>query len=240
MLKYANDGSGLGTGTSLTASRVAADGAQVGFDIYGLAYSTLNGCACDNASSKAYKLDLSHGITLNSCGAEAITDEVLQTTYSEVVVNGFRTWSISGVTGGTHAYLWFDHSKVVLNSCDFVDFTTPRDSFNMIVQDSATVTVNQTKLPSGGNRWISYTNNSVVIHLDGNGITCETRIDIERAGIITNAIRKFWGSAAPTSGTCARGDIIYDNTPSAGGYIGWVCVTAGTPGTWKAFGAISV
>lgn len=47
-------------------------------------------------------------------------------------------------------------------------------------------------------------------------------------------------SAAPTVGTWAVGDIIYHTTPIAGGFIGSVCITAGTPGTWKTFGAISV
>ncbi len=45
-------------------------------------------------------------------------------------------------------------------------------------------------------------------------------------------------SAAPTTGTWQQGDIIYNLQPIAGGYLGWVCVTGGTPGTWKAFGAI--
>lgn len=34
------------------------------------------------------------------------------------------------------------------------------------------------------------------------------------------------------------GDVVYDSTPTAGGYLGWVCVAAGTPGTWKGFGLI--
>jgi hypothetical protein len=46
-------------------------------------------------------------------------------------------------------------------------------------------------------------------------------------------------SAAPVSGTYNQGDIFYNVAPTAGGTIGWVCVTAGTPGTWKTFGAIS-
>lgn len=45
--------------------------------------------------------------------------------------------------------------------------------------------------------------------------------------------------ALPTTGTWKVGDSIYNATPTAGGSIGWVCVTAGTPGTWKTFGAIS-
>ena len=42
------------------------------------------------------------------------------------------------------------------------------------------------------------------------------------------------GTAAPTSGTWARGDIMWNTTPSSGGPPGWVCTTAGSPGTWKA------
>lgn len=43
----------------------------------------------------------------------------------------------------------------------------------------------------------------------------------------------------PTAGTWAVGDIAYHTAPAAAGFIGWVCTTAGTPGTWKTFGAIS-
>lgn len=46
-------------------------------------------------------------------------------------------------------------------------------------------------------------------------------------------------AAAPTTGTWLQGDIIYNTSPAASGFIGWVCVTGGTPGTWKTFGAIS-
>mgnify|MGYP001351527838 CR=1 FL=1 len=53
-----------------------------------------------------------------------------------------------------------------------------------------------------------------------------------------NSRRVLYGTAAPTTGTWARGDIVYNSAPSATGFAGWVCVTAGTPGTWKGFGVI--
>lgn len=43
----------------------------------------------------------------------------------------------------------------------------------------------------------------------------------------------------PTTGNWTVGDIIYNAAPAANGYIGWVCITSGTPGVWKTFGAIS-
>ena len=46
------------------------------------------------------------------------------------------------------------------------------------------------------------------------------------------------GTAAPATGTWARGAVVWNTEPSATGWTGWICVTAGTPGTWKGFGAI--
>ena len=52
-------------------------------------------------------------------------------------------------------------------------------------------------------------------------------------------ILSFGGSAAPSVGTWSRGDIVFDTSPTAGDYVGWVCTAGGSPGTWKTFGAIS-
>lgn len=58
-------------------------------------------------------------------------------------------------------------------------------------------------------------------------------------GVGTNTRRMTHGyTAAPTTGAWARGDIVWNRDPAAAGYAGWICVTAGTPGTWKRFGAI--
>lgn len=46
-------------------------------------------------------------------------------------------------------------------------------------------------------------------------------------------------AAAPTVGSWLRGDVIYDESPTAADFIGWVCTADGTPGTWKTFGPIS-
>lgn len=66
---------------------------------------------------------------------------------------------------------------------------------------------------------------------------------IPAAGIWTvfNGTKKihFSQAAAPTTGDWTRGDIVYFTNPSAGGFVGAVCVASGTPGTWKSFGAIS-
>lgn len=53
----------------------------------------------------------------------------------------------------------------------------------------------------------------------------------------TNII--VYGTAAPSAGDWLVGDKVLNTAPTAGGVSGWVCTTAGTPGTWKTFGAIS-
>jgi hypothetical protein len=45
-------------------------------------------------------------------------------------------------------------------------------------------------------------------------------------------------ASAPATGTWAKGDFVYNSDPDASEYMGWVCTVAGTPGTWKGFGAI--
>ncbi|MDM5359883.1 hypothetical protein [Peribacillus sp. ACCC06369] len=45
-------------------------------------------------------------------------------------------------------------------------------------------------------------------------------------------------SNKPSHGTFKRGQISTNPSPSANGYLGWICVEDGTPGTWKGHGRI--
>ena len=59
-----------------------------------------------------------------------------------------------------------------------------------------------------------------------------------RLGTFTNNQNDYSYPAAPTDGTWKRGQTVFFTAPSAGGKIGAVCVTGGTPGTWKDWGVI--
>lgn len=48
-----------------------------------------------------------------------------------------------------------------------------------------------------------------------------------------------YNNAAPIASRWVVGDKIWNTAPSAGGSMGWVCTTAGVPGTWKTFGSIA-
>jgi hypothetical protein len=47
------------------------------------------------------------------------------------------------------------------------------------------------------------------------------------------------GSQAPTEGVFNIGDMCWNTNPTPTGYVGWICITAGTPGQWAPFGLIS-
>jgi hypothetical protein len=51
-------------------------------------------------------------------------------------------------------------------------------------------------------------------------------------GTSNNARIVDYGSAAPTSGEHAQGEIVFNRAATAAGPVGWICTTAGTPGTW--------
>lgn len=48
------------------------------------------------------------------------------------------------------------------------------------------------------------------------------------------APRQEFQNAAPSTGKWSRGDIVWNSLPTSGQPPGWVCVTTGSPGTWKA------
>ncbi len=90
---------------------------------------------------------------------------------------------------------------------------------------------------SMGNRLLSNTS------LSGNGIAGWFDVDKRDGQLLSGADDDgkliTYGTAIPVSGTYTRGDIIFDSTPSAGSFIGFVCTASGTPGTWKTWGVIS-
>ena len=50
--------------------------------------------------------------------------------------------------------------------------------------------------------------------------------------------KEVYDTAAPATGTWAVGDLVWNSAPATAGNLGWVCTTAGTPGTWETFGLI--
>jgi len=57
--------------------------------------------------------------------------------------------------------------------------------------------------------------------------------------VVMNGKKFVTEDSMPTTGEWNVGDIAWNSTPQTSSYIGWVCVTSGTPGVWKPFGQIA-
>ena len=70
--------------------------------------------------------------------------------------------------------------------------------------------------------------------------TPDPSVDLHVSGAIKfSNNRHAAGEAAPTYGSFTQGDIMWNTKPTPGGWIGWVCIGSGTPGTWIQFGEVA-
>jgi len=87
---------------------------------------------------------------------------------------------------------------------------------------------------SGFQAWNGTSGIKVGYISDHNGtITFNTLAGLYQVELKDNGRSIVSGAAAPGTGTWKVGDICWNTAPIANGAPGWVCTTAGTPGTWK-------
>ena len=55
----------------------------------------------------------------------------------------------------------------------------------------------------------------------------------------SRAPRTIHAAGPPSQGTWGVGDQTLNQQPKTGSYVGWVCVTTGSPGEWRPFGLIA-
>ena len=71
--------------------------------------------------------------------------------------------------------------------------------------------------------------------------TVSPDVKFETSGNIRFSNRLFAvDTEIPTTGSFKKGDIVWNSNPIEKGYVGWVCVTDGTPGIWRGFGQIGI
>jgi hypothetical protein len=65
------------------------------------------------------------------------------------------------------------------------------------------------------------------------------KADLDVAGYIRyQGQTQQYDRQTPTAGTWSQGDIVWNTEPQRGSVLGWVCVRAGSPGTWRPFVSI--
>lgn len=136
------------------------------------------------------------------------------------------------VQGGTTGSSYTDSSIYVTNAA------TAIVDGNVIGKDAADASSSQTK---------SFGAFSVTNLFERNNHNIGTLAS--QIGSITNRYGGFsyngankvgFGTAAPSGGTYAVGDIVWNVSPAAGSALGWICTVAGSPGTWKELAPVSL
>jgi hypothetical protein len=112
-------------------------------------------------------------------------------------------------------------------------------ALELVTDDTARITIGAGGDITLGNPNFGPTKVKIVGSLGVNVSSIDSRTDLHVSGAIKfNDKLHLSGSEAPTGGAFNEGDILWNNGPQPGRFIGWVCTRAGTPGLWSGFGRI--
>lgn len=173
-------------------------------------------------------------MTMQQLAASANPETIINENFASLdafAVYGKRQAASTGLTWAYYGGIW--GSMVIADG----SVTLTNASTNYIVANRGTGAVTVATSTTNWDDRSGYARIAKVTTVGGVATAQEDHRAGER-GTHGPQQRDFYGTAAPGSGTYARGDRVWNTTPAAAGYVGWVCVTAGTPGTWKGFGAI--
>ena len=207
---------------------------------------SLNNCGCDHIQDQhALRIDNSNGrvgvfwaescdITASSfktlfefIGTSVVVDEIYAA-FNNVSLSGSADFSLVRAQSGSNVAI----GVLVDKETEMTD-TSSGAYYTVQASSSDVVTVGEFKYTAGS----SPANNG---NLADFGTVKYIRIfDGNEKTSVRGSKLHVYGTSAPASGTWAVGDIMWNTSPAAAGTIGWVCTTAGTPGTWKTFGTIA-
>lgn len=200
------------------------------------------------------------GVTINSSGSvtrnrfESSTDNAIaidQVTgdcmQNEITLTGLTT---TGILLATSTNLVFERNKItgattagisrngkVITGCIFDENIFASCTANYLNFTNSTATMkNNTFEPSSKVRSGATADRPTPVYVG------EPYFDSTiRRPVFYNGANYFGDAmaAAPTTGVWQLNEIVWNSAPASGGFIGWVCTSAGSPGTWKTFGLIS-
>lgn len=135
-----------------------------------------------------------------------------------------------------------DGIEVIIGTKDFSKGyigTYASTAFEIVTDNTARISIGPNGGITLGNPNTAPTKVSVLGSLSVNVNTPDTRADLHVSGAIKfNNNLHMSGSAEPQDGVFTEGDIVWNNSPQPGKFIGWVCTRSGTPGLWSGFGRI--
>jgi hypothetical protein len=110
--------------------------------------------------------------------------------------------------------------------------------FDLTAGDRVLMTLDPKGIVSVGQEYNTQTETRVWGKMGVNVKNPEADLEVRDSIRFGNKLFMVYNSP-PEKGNYKRGDIVWNEVPSPGSSVGWVCVVAGAPGIWKTFGAIS-
>ena len=185
-----------------------------------------NGCYAEGQRDSTYSVN-ARSLVIGALGGKPKADTVNQINPTIV---GLLSKQISAATDAQHVYdgKGGAFTKVGLDGIKIGSDVVKTASFD--IKSNA---LGRVYLGSDGNA-------GIVFFLEDFNTTLKANQPWLPNGLsIGNTHSQTVGTAAPTTGTWDRGNIVWNEQPTSGQPIGWVCVEFGSPGTWKSFGTIS-
>lgn len=113
------------------------------------------------------------------------------------------------------------------------------DDIEFITDDTARIQITKTGHIHLGPKGQNLSNVTVNGKLGIGVNNVKDDVSLHTAGPIRFDNKKFEvGTGIPQAGHYSKGDIVWNSEPKPTGFIGWVCIREGNPGTWKPFGQI--
>ncbi|MFC5550717.1 right-handed parallel beta-helix repeat-containing protein [Massilia aerilata] len=205
--------------------------AEHGVDIGGSAMSCGNGTVVDNVTVAMTKQATNDGIRVYGTAASPTNDVTITNCDLSTLRHGVHLNN-----AGTRAIV--SSNKIRAITGNGVYLAGSAGTFTSLVTAALNVLSNiagYTVRNDGGTGWNAFGNTS-----DGSGLGSHGNLP-QRSNFIGNLITgqcvQASGTAAPTAGTWSKGDVVWNTSPNSYGVAGWLCMTTGTPGTWRIISA---
>jgi parallel beta-helix repeat protein len=241
--RSATHGISLGTSSALMEISGNTIVSSVGYDIYAVSSAGLTGVAGHHiVDNRIYRTSGSGGSILIDPQASTLITRIHSNR-----IRGFDNTTVSTFNAGIYvrfaSNIYDIRDNTVVNFYHGLYFanyqTTNRSALiegNVFTDCSIGISMgaanNNHTVPVVDNRFINMLVSETAAALGGFAVARICTREADR--LIAQTY-----NAAPTTGAWAVGDRAMFTTPVAAGNIGAVCVTLGTPGTWKTFGAIA-
>lgn len=233
-MRWENDGSGNGSGTSCTFIDCFVNRCDTyGWYLYGLTYSSIISCASESiegptAGSRpaAWFFNLCRGLSMISCGSEVVKGYVLRIAGGSVNVRGGDFNPITGDTfGADTAVVFVDAAKVTIDGgTQFGAVTSPGNIYNEIVRGAGALLIYDATVtrPTGGNTNPLFTGGGEIVVLgdDGNGLSSQTSSGLRNACLKeSTVIYDIIDGSVTSTGAAQTIYAMASGTPNTGMYI---------------------